>query len=216
MDKEIKQLNKQIEEYLGEFRKADETIFNFGVQLGRILEKNNIENHRLSFFVEQEAQSNQVDAKSKVIDGVNKIIQNIISWAHKEQISNSGSICYEAGWRSSNNTPLDEDIAKKYNIAYSNINQTNVGGDFDINFMLTGQLKDIFEKHQVGIQVETTLSNSSGEEEEYIIDEDDAETSFYSTHIFLYPHNNDKTLEEIEAFAKDVEKFYTMFCLKLN
>jgi CRISPR/Cas system CMR-associated protein Cmr1 (group 7 of RAMP superfamily) len=39
MDKELKELNKQIEGYV-KGRKADESIFNYGVQLGRILEKN--------------------------------------------------------------------------------------------------------------------------------------------------------------------------------
>lgn len=215
MDKELKQLNKEIEMYVGNMKKADEKIFNFGVRLGRILEKNNTEDYRLNFFVEQENKENELDSKRLRLDSVNKIIKSIIKLAHKEQIREYGSIHYEAGWRASN-APLDLDIEKKYNISYSKINQTNVGGDFDVYFILNGQLKALFEKHKVGIQVETSLNNSSGEEDEYIVSEDDADTCFYSTRISLYPHHQDKTLEEVDAFAKDVEKFYTMFCLKLN
>ena len=36
----IKELNKRIAEYIGENSKADEDLFNFGVELGRYLEKN--------------------------------------------------------------------------------------------------------------------------------------------------------------------------------
>lgn len=64
--------------------------------------------------------------------------------------------------------------------------------------------------------METTLSNSSGEEDEYITNEDDAENSFYSTHISLYAHQDNKSVSEVDAFATDVEKFYTIFCLKLT
>jgi len=213
MDKELKELNKQIEGYV-KGRKADESIFNFGVQLGRILEKNKVENYRLSFFSEQEAKENQLESKRTRIDSVNKILQKIICLAHKEEIRENGSISYDAGWRG-RNAPLNKEIEEKYNITYSSINQTNVGGDFDIYFMLNGQLKDLFEKHNVPTQIEITLSNSSGEEEEYLRDEEDVD-NFYSPHISLYPHHDNITLEKVDAFAKDVEKFYTIFCLKLN
>lgn len=215
MDKELKQLNKEIEDYVGDFRKADERIFNFGIRLGRILEKNNAEDYRLSFFSNQEAKESETEIKKNCIDSVNKIIQKIIGWAHKEQIKTSGSIHYEAGWRGKN-APLNETISKKYNITYSRIDQSNYGSDFNVYFMLNGKLKDIFEKHKVGIQVEASLCNSDGEDDEYITDEDYAETCFYSTSISLYPHNDNKTVGEIQAFAQDVEKFYTLFCLKLN
>lgn len=46
MDKELKEFNEILKKYVGEFRKADESLFNYGVELGRILEKNNIKEHR--------------------------------------------------------------------------------------------------------------------------------------------------------------------------
>jgi hypothetical protein len=215
MKTDIDKLNKKIKKHVGEYGKADEVLFNIGIELGRILQKNDIKELRLDFFVQQENEHNQTEAKRNRIDSVNKIIQNIIGWAHKEQFNKTGTIHYESGWRA-DNKPLSEEVESKFNITYSRINQNNVGGDFDIYFMLNGKLKEIFEKHKVGIQVETTLGNSSGEEDEYLTSEDDAENSFYSTHISLYPHHDNKTVEEIDAFATDVEKFYTIFCLKLT
>lgn len=215
MTAEFEKLNKKIKKHIGEYGRADEKVFNFGIELGRLLEKNKIKEHRLEFFIEQENNENQTEAKRERINSVNKIIGNLIGWAHKEQFSKSGSIHYETSWRSSNN-PLSEEIEKKYHIKYTRINQNNVGGDFDIYFLLNGKLKDIFEKHKVGIEVETTLSNSSGEEDEYITNEDDAENSFYGTQISLYAHQENKSVAEIDAFAIDVEKFYTIFCLKLT
>lgn len=215
MKAEFEKLNKKIKKHVGDFGKADEDLFNFGIELGRLLEKNEIKQHRLEFFINQENEQNAIEFKRKRIDSVNKILQNIIGWAHKEEFKLSGTINYESGWRAKNH-PLSEPVQNKFNITYSRINQNNVGGDFDIYFMVNSKLREIFEKHKVGIEVETTLSNSSGEDDEYITSEDDAENSFYSTRISLYPHNDNRTIAEIDAFATDVEKFYTMFCLKLT
>lgn len=215
MDKELKTLNKLIKVHIGEHGKADEKLFNFGVELGRLLERNKADKHRLPFFVEQEEKNNQVSGRKARIDAVNKIVQNLIKMAHVEQIRTEGQIHYETGWRSTNR-PLTTEIQDKYHISYNRISQTNVGGDFDITFELNGKLKEIFQKHKVGLEVEATLSNSSGEDDEYIHTEDDANSSFYITSIQLYAHNDNRTVEQVDAFATDVEKFYTIFCLKLT
>ncbi len=215
MDKELKEFNEILKKYVGEFRKADESLFNYGVELGRILEKNNIKEHRPNFFVEQEEAVNQVASKQSRIDSVNKIIKNMIGLAHKEQVKTCGSIYYDTGY-SSENYPLNKDIENKYNITYSRINQERVDGDFDVYFIFNGKLKDIFELHKVGIQVELTLSNSSGEKDECITSEDDAESCFRGARISLYAHNETKGIAEVDAFATDVEEFFTMFCLKLT
>lgn len=203
MTAEFEKLNKKIKNHIGEYGRSDEKLFNFGIELGRLLEKNKIKEHRLDFFIEQENNENQTEAKRERINSVNKIIGKLIGWAHKEQFNKSGSIHYETGWRSSNK-PLSDEIENKYNINYTRINQNNVGGDFDVYFKVNGKLKDIFDKHKVGIEVETTLSNSSGEEDEYITNEDDAENSFYSTQISLYADQDNKSVSEVDAFATDV------------
>lgn len=215
MTAEFEKLNKKIKKHIGDYRRADEKLFNFGIELGRLLEKNKIKEHRLDFFIEQENNENQTEAKRERIDSVNKILSNLIKWAHKEQFRESGSIHYETGWHSSNK-PLSDEIESKYHINYTRINQNNVGEDFDIYFKLNGKLKDIFDNHKIGIEVEISLSNSSEEEEEYINSEDDAENGFYGTQISLYAHQDKKSVSEIDAFASDVENFYTMFCLKLT
>lgn len=214
MNNAIKNLNKKIREHTVETGKADETLFNFGVELGRLIEKNNIDSCRLDFFIEQEKELNLYESKRLRIDSINKIMRILIVKAHQEQYRTNRTIHYRTGW-SNENTPLKKDIEHKYNISYSSIDQENVGGDFVIYFKLNGQLKDIFVEHKVGTRVEINLSNSSGEDHEYIASEEDSENDFYGTCISLSPHDTDKSEFEIDAFANDVEKFYTMFRLKL-
>ncbi len=215
MDKELKEFNQILKKYVGEFRKADEKLFNYGVELGRILEKNNIKEHRPNFFVEQEEAVNQIASKQSRIHSVNKIITKMIGLAHKEQVKTCGSSYYDTGYGADNH-PLNKDIENKYNITYSRINQERVDADFDVQFIFNGKLKDIFEMHKVDIEVELMLSNSSGEKDECITREDDAESCFYDAHISLYAHDETKGIAEVDAFATDVEKFFTMFCLKLT
>jgi hypothetical protein len=215
MNNAIKNLNKKIREHTVETGKADETLFNFGVELGRLFEKNNVDNSRLDFFIEQEKELNRYESTRLRIESVNNIIHTIIVKAHKEQYRTKGTIHYRTGWSNENN-PLNDSISNKYNITYSSIDQEYVGGDFSIFFNLNGQLKDIFIQHNIGTRVEIFLSNSSGEDHEYIASEEDSENDLYGTCISLYPNDMDKSEFEIDTFATDVEKFYTMFCLKLT
>ena len=215
MESVLKNLNKKIKEHVENTGNADETLFNFGIELGRFIEKNNIDSCRLEFFLEQEIQSNQFESKRLRIDSINNIIRILIVKAHQEQYRTKKTIHYRTGW-SNENIPLNENIEHKYNISYSSIDQESVGGDFAICFKLNGQLKDIFIEHKVGTRVEINLSNSSGEDHEYIASEEDAENDFYGTCIALYPHDIYKSESEIDAFANDIEKFYTMFRLKLT
>lgn len=180
MNKEYKELNKLVAKHIGFNRNADEALFNFGVEFGRLLEKNGIEQHRLPLFVEQENNNNQYSERKLRIDSVANIIQNIIKLAHKKQVENYGNIYYESGYGSINH-PLNADIENEYNITYRGIKQTVVGGDFYITFNVSGKLKAIFIKHQVHNEVEITLRNGIGGEYEYISTEHDAENCFRNT-----------------------------------
>ena len=215
MEQELLKINKLIEKHVKKHGKADEAIFNLGIELGKILVNKNIQAHRLPFFIEQENKNNDYEKRRQRIAAVCKIVHNIIVLAHKEQVNNDGQIYYEAGWRA-DNKPLSEEVESKYNVAYKRIGQVNVGGDFDITFHLNGKLKEVFQKHKVGIELTTLLSNSCGDEDEYIITEDDAVDSLSSTSIQLYPHYDNMTVEQVDDFATDVEKFSTFFYLRLS
>ena len=214
MNIDLKNLDNKIREHTIDTGKADETLFNIGVELGRLIEKNNIDPCRLEFFIDQEKELNRYESARLRIDCVNNIIRKIIVKAHKEQYRTNGTIIYLTGWNK--NTPLNDSIENKYDITYSSIEQEYVGGDFEIYFNLNGQLKDIFVEHKIVTRVKIYLSNTNGEDRQYIASEEDSENDFYGTCISLYPHDVNKSEYQIDAFATDVEKFYTMFRLKLT
>lgn len=215
MESELNVINKMIKEYVQDCGKVDEKVFNIGVALGRLLERNNFDNHRLSFFSEQEQKNNDIQIRFKRLLSVHKIIEKIIVLAHVEQVRKTRQINYINGGHSKNN-PLSSELEEKYNITYKGIDVEDGNQDFDITFELNGKLKEIFQKHNVGAKFVINLCNSSGENSELINSVHKAETSFYGTTMYSIPTIEELTVEQAETFAVDVEKFYTMFCLKLN
>jgi hypothetical protein len=212
MCEELDALNDKLKEIAG-YGKLDERIFNIGIELGRVLERTKVENYRPPFFVAQEEMLNVREEKAKRIEAVNELIHKLICWAHKEQIREHSGIQYETGWRAAN-SPFSDEVKTKYCIQYSRIDQVNVGGDFDIYFTATGKLKAIFDKHKINPQIETTLSNGSGEEDEYIASEENAEQSLYGSRISINSHNEQLSLAQINSFADEIEKYFTFFVLK--
>jgi hypothetical protein len=54
MNNNLNLIDHTVRDYANKHRTLDEKLFNLGVELGRLLEKDGISDYRLPFFVEQE------------------------------------------------------------------------------------------------------------------------------------------------------------------
>ncbi len=81
MNKRLEELNKLVSEHVGTNKRADEKLFQLGVELGRELQKLGIENYRLPFFENQSQSVNAEKAKRDYIKQLNVKVLNQVAKA---------------------------------------------------------------------------------------------------------------------------------------
>jgi len=213
MDK-LNKINLELEEYLGEYRGADEKIFDFGVRLGRLLEQRKMDDFRLQYFVEQSSAIELARDKQGLIDEIDKFALGMICFACCKHIEKYGSICFDADWRSRTDAKLEEEIVEEFGVQIQRTNQTQVRGDFEVIFSTTGKLDELFAKFKLPKEFSATLLNKTGEESCTLNDEDGVSESFTDASIGMRAHNKSLSIEHLKEIHKEFSQYYTVFVLK--
>lgn len=214
MNEPITKLNKAVAEYANNHRTLDEKLFNLGVELGRMLEKNNIAEYRLPFFVEQEDAKSLAQIKQALIEKAEKLLLDIVKSAYKAELDLSGAITIDASYYGSRNEHLSEDVVNNFFVKHTNTEQYQSGQDFTLTFLLQGKLQEIFKRHSVSPQFEITVSNNSGEEDETLYDADDIDHQLYRININQHAHTTTLSVEQLKAFVDDLEKNLLFLIIK--
>jgi hypothetical protein len=206
MNEQITKLNKAVAEYADKHRTLDEKLFNLGVELGRLLEKDKITDYRLPFFVEQEAAKNLAQTKQTLIDKAENILLDIVIKAYKAELKENGAISIDASYNGRRDEQLSDAIVSRYSIKHTGTQQHSVGGDFTLTFLLQGKLQEIFQRHSISQQVEVSVSNSSGDEDENFYEPDEIDSAFRSVNIHQNGRTTHLSVEQLEAFVNDFSK----------
>jgi hypothetical protein len=206
MKEDLSKINKAFSEYVSRFAKVDETLFNFGVELGRLLERHNIAEHRLPFFVEQEAAKNLAQTKQALIEKARELLLGIVIKAYKAELEENGAISIDASYSGRRDEHLSDTIVRRYSFKHTGTQQHNVGGDFTLTFLLQGKLQEIFQRHSVSPQFEVSANNNSGEDDETLYEPEDVDSAFYGLNIHLNGHTTELSVEQLEAFLDDFSK----------
>ncbi|QWD46335.1 hypothetical protein G6659_02175 [Polynucleobacter paneuropaeus] len=173
MDKNLKQLDDEIAEYIGDERKADEAVFNYGVKLGRYLEKNKIDDIRLDFFVKQAMTVDFTNAINEQTERIGKILHRLVVAAFKKEIELSRFKQWEIDTSplSFRAHKLSDDVVEKYKIQVYRVEQQSNGSDFDITFSLEGALKEILNAAGINTLFNVDFANNGGESKEYVCED---------------------------------------------
>lgn len=202
----INELNEKIKLHIGDNKYADETLFNYGVELGKHLTKTNAQDIRLDFFVKQSETINKKDIIWKHKQNIEKYLLSIIRMAVKMQVSDGSSLTFSNEQYYRGDGKFSKEVEEKYNLEYVRVEQSNTGGDFEIIYKVTNELKDIFDKFEIYSEISFDLENSTGETHETIYDEDDA-NDIYGAFIHIYPNKLD--VDKITEFENEISKFLT-------
>lgn len=214
MNEQITKLNKAVVEYSDKHRTLDEKLFNLGVELGRLLEKSNITDYRLPFFVEQEDAENVAQEKGKLIRQAEKLLLDIVKKAYKAELDETGAISIDASYNGRRETHLSDDIVNRFFVKHTQTEQYQSGQDFTLTFILQGKLQEIFQRHSVSPQFEITVSNNSGEEDETLYDADDIDHQLYGINIKQHAQTTTLSVEQLKAFVDDLEKNLLFLLIK--
>ena len=75
-----------------------------------------------------------------------------------------------------------------------------------MTFLLQGKLQEIFQRHSISQQVEVSVSNSSGDEDENFYEPDEIDSAFRSVNIHQNGRTTHLSVEQLEAFVNDFSK----------
>ena len=206
MKEDLSKINKAVSEYVSRFAKVDEKLFNFGVELGRLLERHNIAEYRLPFFVEQEAAKNLAQTKQALIEKARKLLLGIVIKAYKAELEENGAISIDASYSGRRDEHLSDTIVSRYSFKHTGTQQHNVGGDFTLTFLLQGKLQEIFQRHSVSPQFEVSIHNNSGDDDETLYEAEDVDSAFYGLNIHLNGRTTELSVEQLETFLDDFSK----------
>ncbi len=186
----------------------DESLFNIGVELGRLLHSNNIKDHRPQFFIDfEQAQINYSKLDIR-ISNIKSIIGFFIIHAIAEQVDENGDFCFD-GDEDTRCEKLDESIAEKFFFQISSVRQNQHGGNFEVDVELNGQIAEILSKYNISPDVTFEIDNTTGGSYEVFYKSDDVSQIYY-VNLGLHARSTELTdsqLIELEVALKEIQVF---------
>lgn len=171
MNLQLNQLEDEIQKLSDNGDLSDtRTAFEIGVKFGRELQKNDITKYEYIFWKKIDLAIKSKIAKAKEIYKINQIFHSLILKSIKEKIDDSGcwSISdrnHDFGW-----SKFSDETVEKYCVQYTGTGVVSYD-DFKCTFNVTGKLRDLFDNYEVGEQLTSNLTNTTGDSYVDICDE---------------------------------------------
>lgn len=213
MDAQILKIEDRLEQHCKSIHRFDEELFNLGVEMGRLLERNNIPLHRPKIFVDFEEKNNAFDKRAEQISRANKSVAFIIRNAIAEHVENFWEFCFSRNRHSC--TKLDESLVEKFGVQTVRTTQVEHGGSFEAEFELSGQIGQVLEKYGIDAWARADVDNTSGDEQETIYSADDVDKIF-GVNLRLNGHNTEFDYEQLRSLADELEQIVVWFNLSLK
>jgi hypothetical protein len=201
------ELEKLVDKSYGRFEDIDKA-FNLGMQIANELNRLQIKDYKIECLEQKRTEEDKKDKFRVATDKINKFLEYVVKSCIREHVRKVGSWTIEkATYYGSNVDRFDGEITSKYGVQFAKADLESYGGDFEVEFEVLGELKEVLEKHDLLGYISGRFNNSSGEEEETVYDEDEAEY-LYNTRLDTLIRLRDADIEKIEAIASEIEKIY--------
>ena len=109
--------------------------------------------------------------------------------------------------RSNSLDSFSNEIVEKFNVQINNVDMGSYGGDFELEFAVEGELKELFERNNIPKIFKASMGNSSGEEYDALYNEEDAE-QIYSCYAEGLHRFNNVEIAEVDKFYDEVTKLF--------
>ena len=179
----------ELEKELAELFKSSldaEKLFYLGIQIGRELERDSIEEYVSLYFEDRKNSSALQSEKQKIVANINSLFLSVIRRAVTEEITKN------YGWYVSKRDLLGRDASDEYNLY----------------FLAVGKLKEVFEEYDLALQLECRFSNDKGKELIIVSKCTDITVNTASTNLdSIY---SDWELYKLEEFYTAISKLYSL------
>ena len=184
-----------------------EKLFNLGIELGRRLNKNKIDNLRLNVWSDREQNHSKMIAINKAEKKIEELIAKLVrlSILHHINATGSWSIARGGGYALDK---FSDEIVKKFNIQVVNCEMERDGDDFTVNFEVTDELATIFSTHKIYKRFDALITNHSGDNDQKLYDISVLRSyiSCINAHI---RNRNGWELNQYEEFLLEIGKPFT-------
>lgn len=218
MSVDIDQYHKKVDDLLKTHylkSKADENLLRIGIKLGRLLEKHDIADIRLPYFIElDKAENNRKEIKSNLKE-IEKILFDIFIKAQKEQIRIHGPLYFDCNEWNMEDAKFETTVASKYHMQHVDTVIDKLCGSVELTYEITGKLGDIFISKNIEPKFIVSLYCGTEGEIDVINEEDEVENSFFLLNISLNNFDN-LSIIEFKELKDEFLKFYTFFALSLT
>lgn len=154
MSEKLKELEKEIVKLIdknnGKFEYIQKAIY-LGMSVANEISKNGFTDYKIKCLEDRRSEEDKKEKFYKAKNRINELLLTILRECVRAHIKENGS--WDVGKKDYNTEgyveQFDDEIANKYNIQYLSAELTNYGGDFELNFEVTGELKELLEKHNI-------------------------------------------------------------------
>lgn len=211
-------IQKKAADHCKKNSRYDESLFNIGIELGRLLQSNNIKEHRLQVFTDFDGSQSAFAKIERQVKTINNIIGSFVINAIAEQVDNFGAFTFDHSESKYKCEKLDDSISDKFFVQILSTSQREHGGCFQVEVELNGQIADILKKYGIPAQASFEVDNSTGDEHETFYDSDDVTKIFYlNTPLNAkYTKLKESQLIELSNSLKEIQLFLLLSLEKVR
>ena len=212
MSDKLKGLESELENLIdrsyGRFE-VIEKAFNLGMQIANELTNLKITEYKINCLEDKRSEENKKERFNEAMERINKFLLKLVRGAVKEKINERGNWSVEKHdyMRRNSLDSFSNEIVEKFNVQINNVDMESYGGDFELEFSVEGELKELFERNNIPKRFKASMGNSSGEEYDALYYEEDAE-QIYSCYAEGLHRFTNKEIAEVDKFYDEVTKLF--------
>jgi hypothetical protein len=209
-------LEKLIEKSYGRFDML-EKAFNLGLDIANELNRIGLKDYKIACIENKKNEELKKENFENAIYKIKELLLKVIRTSVKLYIVENESWTVEKkDYLSYSHSELfDEDITDKFFIQYVSADMDSYGGDFELEFETTGELKSLLEKYDINGPIKARLGNDDGEEYTTLY-EDECARRIRSANLPTLIRLRDKNIEDIDKIYNDISKIYTFQILSAD
>lgn len=208
MENQIKKLNKWLIEHSKntKVKDLDESLFNAGVEFGRLLEQKGIEKYEVEFFENLKREKNSKQQFKVIKKNADEILLRFILGAASATILEGKVLSYSWDRRNHAAEKFSTAVVEKYCVQHTKTLESGEYEDFELIFEMKGRLADICQEFGVSNIFRVEFS-SNGESQSELVADDDCLDYYLSASCQL--NQSEISISDAEKFAQKIDKAYT-------
>lgn len=188
-------------------------VFDIGVEFGRLLQQQNIQDYEYEFWKKLDEKSNNEKLINEAIQAINNFLLKLVHNSIKDYIKKNGRWKIAKYSLQSEQDEFDAGTCRKYCVQIKRVDMREYGGNFECVFEVVGRLAKIFKKYKISTQLDVDIYNSNGEEYAYL-DETESIASTVSDLYSRVRNFNNWEVAQYQDFLQEISKDFLLELIK--